>query len=175
MRGDWWLEVLGEGVLGSFCFMGTELLFGAMTNLGNSGDAGATLCMPLMPLMFKMASFYLKFFKEWKKKRKNLQWDVLHSADLSKGISGRSQGLGYSLQHPDEVGHVFPWLSKGMNLRVPSERGAQILASALLFIAARPRGANQGHHTGARLGLTLTGVCGFWGPSVLCPRDWIWK
>ena len=41
--------------------MGTELLFGVMTNLGNSGDGGATLYMQLMPLnstlTLKMASF----------------------------------------------------------------------------------------------------------------------
>lgn len=93
---------------------------------------------------------FSKFKSEKRKTReKSSQWDILQNEHLINSIR-----LGCSLQEPEEAKLVFLLLSKRINLHFPLECRARILAHALLFIAARPRGASQGNHTGARLGLT---------------------
>ena len=100
---------------------------------------------------------FSKFKCEKRKAReKTSQWDILQNEHLINSIS-----LGCTLHEPEKVGLVFLLLSKRINLHFPLECRARILAHALLFIAARPRGAGQGNHTGARVGLTLNGICGF--------------
>ena len=81
-----------------------------------------------------------------KKEKKKTPWWHICSEDFISSISGGSQGLSYSLWEPEEVGLVFPLLSKRLNLYFPSEHRAWILAHALSFIAARTRGASQGKH-----------------------------
>lgn len=78
-------------------------------------------------------------------------------------LTASTVGMGPQLL-PKEMaalGLGFPLLSKRINLHFHSEHRTQILAHALLFIAARPRGAGQGNHTGARQDLILNGICGF--------------
>lgn len=129
---------LGEGVMGSLCFMRTELLFGGGDKLRKQMLVTwlTVVCIvnaaELHTKNFSNGRLLTKIFIEWKKKTKTLQWGLLHSEALFQGIRPSGSWGGWASVS-------FPFQEDKSSL--PSEGGARILAPTLLFIAARPRGA----------------------------------
>lgn len=83
---------LGEGVMGSLCFMRTELLFGGGDKLRKQMLVTwlTVVCIvnaaELHTKNFSNGRLLTKIFIEWKKKTKTLQWGLLHSEALFQGI-----------------------------------------------------------------------------------------